>query len=391
MCDSCRHRSAHVLVNRRFRYLAAALLSTVLLCIGSATAWAEESIAIDFVRHGESAANAAGIIDTAPPGTSLTPVGEGQANAVAQAIYAEFGKNIAGLYASPEIRTLETAAPLAEKLGIPLQDVPVLSGLNEIPAGIFNGSPVLSLQGLLYYLAPAAWTLGLVLVPDLGDPSVNGVTFDESFGGAVQTIFDNTVSAGGPTTDVAFSSEGSMAVWTLMNVKNPDFSVVLQQLLTTGQLLPNGGQVVVEGNPGDWTLLSYAGTPVPQDPGLPTELFVDLRDLITAPQIAAYHIWEALGTGDPTTIANAIQSGAGEVGAATVHFPLAVTQDLVGALGGGIQDLVANPAAALNLDALVSGLNLADVATVLPTIGTDLSGLLPGALGAMVAGALALF
>jgi hypothetical protein len=158
---------------------------------------------------------------------------------------------------------------------------------------------------------------------------------------------------------------------------------------------PNGGQVVVEGSPGDWTLLSYAGTPVPQNPGLPTELFVDVRDLITAPQFAAYNIWEALGTGDPTTIANAIQSGVGEVGAATVHFPLAVTQDLVGALGGGIQDLVANPAAALNLDALLGGLNLGglwgDLANLLPTIATEFSALLPGELAAMVGAALTVF
>jgi hypothetical protein len=390
MCDSCRHRSAHPPWNKQFRYLAAVLLSTVLLCIGSATAWAEESIVLDLVRHGESAANAAGVLDNLAPGTGLTPTGEAQATAIADLLKA--AGPYAGTYAGELIRAQETAAPLAEMLNMPVQ---ILPGLNEIPAGIFNGYPMDSLQGILYDLAPVAWVLGFPLVPDLGDLSVNGVTFDESFGGAVQTIYDNTVSAGGATTDAAFSSEGAMAVWTMMNVKNPDFSVVLQQLLTTGQLLPNGGQVVVEGSPGDWTLLSYAGTPVPQNPGLPTELFVDVRDLITAPQFAAYNIWEALGTGDPTTIANAIQSGVGEVGAATVHFPLAVTQDLVGALGGGIQDLVANPAAALNLDALLGGLNLGglwgDLANLLPTIATEFSALLPGELAAMVGAALTVF
>jgi len=38
-------------------------------------------------------------------------------------------------------------------------------------------------------------------------------------------------------------------------------------------------------------------------------------------------------TGDPATIVNAIRDGANEVGAATFHFPFAVTQDLVDAVG----------------------------------------------------------
>ena len=49
-------------------------------------------------------------------------------------------------------------------------------------------------------------------VLDLGDPSVNGVTFDESFGGAVQTIYDGTAGSGSGTPfDAAFSSEGVIA------------------------------------------------------------------------------------------------------------------------------------------------------------------------------------
>jgi hypothetical protein len=376
-------------LRNRFRYVAVGLLTVVFLSIGSAMAWADDSITLDFVRHGESVANAMGIIDTAPPGTGLfSPTGDVQASDVAQAIQAEFGNSIAGIYASQETRTVDTAEPLAKALDMwPLQPDHILPGLNEIPAAIFNGSPDFSLQGLLYYLAPVAWVLGLDLVPDLGDPSVNGVTFDESFGGAVQTIFDNAVASGGSNpTDVAFSSEGAMAVWTLMNVKNPDFSVVLQQLLTTGQLLPNAGQVVVEGSPGDWTLVSYDGTAVPQDPGLPTELFVDFRNLITAPQFAAYNIWEALLTGNPTTIENAIGAGLNEVGTATLNFPILVINDLVGAVQGDIPSAIANLGMGLNPGDLSP-----DVASLLPTLATDAAGLLPGELGAMIGTALTLF
>jgi hypothetical protein len=67
---------------------------------------------------------------------------------------------------------------------------------------------------------------------------------------------------------------------------------------------------------------------------LPTKLFVDVRNVITAPQFAGWDIWEALGTGDPTTIGTAIGHGVEQVGAATVHFPLAMTRDLVEAVRG---------------------------------------------------------
>jgi len=193
--------------------------------------------------------------------------------------------------------------------------------------------------GALYLVAPLAWTLGLDFVPELGsttDP--NGIAFDESFGGAVQSIYDGSVGTddGGTVTDAVFSHEGAIATWTLMNVNNPDFGLVLQEFLNTGELLPYTGQVVVEGSPGDWTLVSWDGTPVPQDPGLPTELFVDSRSLITAPQFAGYDIYEALLTGSSATIDSAIQAGVSQVDTALAQFPVAVFGDIVSAIGGSI-------------------------------------------------------
>jgi hypothetical protein len=325
-------------MRNRYRYIVVGLLSTAMMFIGSALAWADdESIVLDFVRHGESVDNAKGIIDTVPPGTQLDATGEGQATAVATAIQNEF-TNFAGVYDSQELRTQETAAPLLAELAATGQSVTsqTLSGLNEIPAGSFEGDPTNSLEGILYLLGPLSWTLGDVLVPDLGDPSVNGVTFDESFGGAVQTIYDNTVGAGGSLNDVAFSSEGAIAVWTMMNVNNPDFSVLLQEVEKTGGFLPNTGQVVVEGSPGDWTLVSYDGTNVPADPGLGTELFVDFRNLIEAPQFAGYDIYEALLSGNSATIDAALQTGLSQVDTALSQFPVEVFDDIVAALGGTI-------------------------------------------------------
>jgi broad specificity phosphatase PhoE len=318
----------------RLRLVTVGLLSTGLLSIGSALAWADESIVLDFVRHAQSVDNAAGTIDTAPPGTDLTQIGEEQANAVAQAIQSEYGNSIAGIFASQEIRAQETATPLAEALHS--MSVPILSGLNEIPAGTFNGDPTNGLDGILYLLAPLSWVFGDVLVPEPGDPSVNGITFDESFSNAVQTIYDGTASATGTPTDVAFSSEGAIAVWTMMNVNNPDFSVLLQELVSNQQFLPNTGQVVVEGSPGDWTLVSYDGTAVPQDPGLGTEVLVDFRNLIEAPQFADFNIYEALLTGNSATIDSAIQAGVSQVDTALAQFPVEVFNDILGAIGSAL-------------------------------------------------------
>jgi Histidine phosphatase superfamily (branch 1) len=325
-------------MRNRYRYIAVGLLSTAMMSIGSALAWADDgSIVLDLVRHGESVDNAKGIIDTVPPGTQLDATGESEATAVATAIQNEYN-NIAGIFASDEIRTQETATPLAQDLNMyPLDPSHILSGLNEIPAGSFEGDSTTSLEGILYLLGPLSWVFGDVLVPDIGDPSVNGVTFDESFGGAVQTIFGDTVGgAGTSVNDVAFSSEGAIAVWTLMNVNNPDFSVLLQEIETTVGFLPNTGQVVVEGSPGDWTLVSYDGTPVPADPGLGTDLFVDFRNLIEAPQFAGYDVYEALLTGNSATIDAAVQAGVSQIDTALTQFPVAVFDDIVSAFGGAI-------------------------------------------------------
>jgi hypothetical protein len=319
---------------RNPRCIVVGVLSAAFLSMGSAMAWADGSIVLDFVRHGESGDMTA--VNTMVPGPELTDTGEQQAHALVNVLS---GSGIDDIYASAMIRSQETAAPLAEALNLPIQ---ILPGLNEIDAGIFEGIPTnvgdLPLGGALYLLAPLAWTLGFDFVPQLGstiDP--NGIAFDESFSGAVQSIYDGSVGSGtGTVTDAVFSHEAAIAIWALMNVNNPDFSVVLQEFLSTGELLPYTGQVVVDGSPGNWTLVSWDGTAVPQDPGLGTELFVDLRDLITPPQFASYDIYEALLTGNSTTIADALQTGLTQVDTALTQFPVSVFDDIFTALSGTI-------------------------------------------------------
>lgn len=182
---------------------------------------------------------------------------------------------------------------------------------------------------MAYALAPFLWSLGLYFVPQLGSPDANGVVFQDRYSAAVQQIYDISTGGNGDSTDAVFGHEASMVFWTLMNVRNPDFGLIFHEAITTGELLPYNGIVEVQGNPTDgWTLVSWDGQAVPEDPGLLTELLVDVRDFIAAPQMTAFHIAEALLGGDPTVIMAAIQTGADEVAAAALQFPLAVIHDL---------------------------------------------------------------
>jgi broad specificity phosphatase PhoE len=303
----------------------------------------EEPIVIDFVRHGTVTAEGSPPLVTATvPGPPLTDVGQQQAQDVGDKLFNELGgpHGVAGIFAGQEQRMPETAAPFATLEHMTPQ---ILPGLNEIDGGVYEGDPIISPGGILYRLTVAAWPFGLEVAQMPGSKDLNGVAFDERFNDAVDTMYntataDPVVSANGNITDVAYSGEAAITAWTLMNVNNPDLSIFLPLFLKQLEgvdLLPDAGVVTVKGDPEDgWTLVSFNGQSVPP-PGLLTELFVDFRDLITAPQTAEYHIFEAILTGDPTAIEHALQAGLQNVGAAIVQFPQSVINDIVDALNDG--------------------------------------------------------
>jgi broad specificity phosphatase PhoE len=290
-----------------------------------------EDITLDLVRHGQSTDDVNGILGTMPPGAHLTDLGEQQAHDVAAAIQAEFPGGIAGIYASELVRTQETMAALALLPGMP--DVQVLSDLNEIPAGTFEGAPRDLITEANFFLPMASWILGNLYATEPGT-SYNGVVFEDQVNAAVQTIYDNTIAGDGATTAVASSSGGDIAIWILMNVKNPDIWPILQTVLENGGPPPNAGQAILEGNPTDgWTLVSWDGIAVPATPDLFTGLFVDYRDLVYTQQIALWHIWEAIQGGDQADITSALQTGFNDVVAAFQAFPQAVIDTITGAMG----------------------------------------------------------
>ncbi|BBY81714.1 histidine phosphatase family protein [Mycolicibacterium pulveris] len=289
-----------------------AITVAVLFFVSGLPAWAAESMTLTFVRHGQSEANAADRIDTSVPGPGLTQLGQDQAEEVA-VILADRGFD--GIYASNMVRTQLTAAPLAADMG---QTAVVLPGLREISAGIFEGSPESQGLGRLGYgLAPVLWTLGARFVPVLGAP--DGNAFDARVDGAIQEIYDN-----GDRNAVAFSHGATIMFWVMMNVDNPDLTLLLSHPLG------NTGIVVIEGNPEDgWLLKEWDGVAVSANPPLLTKLFVDVRDVVTAPQTALYNVVQAFTTGDIAALANAVRDGVTDVVRAVVEFVPNVVRDIV--------------------------------------------------------------
>lgn len=81
------------------------------------------------IRHGESTANAAGILDTRLPGHPLTEQGHRQAAELAQRLTDE---PVVAVYASRALRARQTALPIAARHGV---DTQVLGGIHEVSVG----------------------------------------------------------------------------------------------------------------------------------------------------------------------------------------------------------------------------------------------------------------
>ena len=280
------------MLRRTLTGLGTVLAAVFLLVVSALPAWAAQAITLTWVRHAQSAANAAGIIDTTVPGPGLTALGDTQAQAIAETLKANAYD---GIYVSNMVRTQLTADPLATDLGLtPV----VLSGVREINAGIFEGRSGL-LAGIGYALPPAAWVLGARFVPVLGGENGNG--FDARVNDAVATIY-----ASGDTNAVVFSHGATIMAWTLMTVDNPNL------LLALTHPLGNTAVVVVNGNPEDgWTLQSWDGVAVDPNPGLLTKLFVAVRKAVVAPQTALYDICHpsnvgGLSGGGPNSVAASV-------------------------------------------------------------------------------------
>ncbi len=317
----------------------------------------ETDVVIDVVRHAQMISPFEDELTPSPafPGAPLSDVGQQQAQDLATKLFDQLGPHVAGIFEGQGLREMETAAPFAGLENMS-DNVPVLPGLDEIDSGIYALDPIDSTGGQLAFLTAGAWSLGspfgLALLDAPGSSDANGVVFDDRFTGAIDTMYSDllanpVVSDNGEITGVAFNSEASIFVWALDNVKNPDLSFFINRIIEAHTvpnglstvLLPNTGVVQIEGNPTDgWTLVSWDGQAIPQDPDLLSSLFVDFRDVALPVQTAEWNVWEALVGGDSTTIVNAVQTGFEQVDSALAQFPES--------LFNSIQDALTNVVAA---------------------------------------------
>lgn len=235
-------------MTHRLRRFAGAVCTALVavaapICVPNAAAADQHDITLTFIRHGQSEGNASGLIDSSTPGPNITELGRSQARAVADKLK---GNHYDGIFASTMVRTQQTAQPMADALH---EQVTVLPGLRELEAGQFEGQPEASAADT-FFSAPQAWLRGdrAARIPG----SLDGNEFDARFDEAVQQIYDS-----GDVNPVAFSHGGAIMLWVMMNVTNPDPS------LLTSRPLNNTDHVVVSGNPADgWKLTDWEGTPI---------------------------------------------------------------------------------------------------------------------------------
>lgn len=104
------------------------------------------------IRHAQSEANAAGLIETALPGTPLTPLGQEQAAKLPVRL-ADHG--IARVLCSTATRSRQTATPLAAALGLELE---VFADLAETVCGELDGRGAEALE--IYQAIMHRWLAG---------------------------------------------------------------------------------------------------------------------------------------------------------------------------------------------------------------------------------------
>jgi probable phosphoglycerate mutase len=94
---------------------------------------AEPTLRLVLVRHGETTANAAGVLDTRLPGYPLSEAGHRQATELARQLADE---PVVAVYASQALRAQQTAQPVAVRHGLAVQ---VLDGVHEVSVGDLEG------------------------------------------------------------------------------------------------------------------------------------------------------------------------------------------------------------------------------------------------------------
>ena len=190
------------------------------------------------VRHGQTHANVARQLDTAVPGLDLTDEGRQQAQALADRLG---GEDLGAIYTSDLVRTQQTAAPLAELLGL---EMVVLPGLREIQAGDWE----MTTDWQPYVDAVVRWREDPHHAIPGGD---SGAGFLQRYDEAIARI-----ASDGHESAVAVSHGAAMRVWCSASLGLPaDFF--------DERRVDNTHVVTMEGGPDiGWRLLAWGDEPV---------------------------------------------------------------------------------------------------------------------------------
>lgn len=196
------------------------------------------------IRHGQTASNVAGQLDTAPPGPGLTDLGRAQARSLVDVLATE---RLSAIYASPLVRTQLTAAPLAEAHGL---DVQVQPGLEEIRAGDVE---------MCSDDDAVATYLGCVVGWMLGDRdrtlpgSHDGHAFLARYDAAVRAIAGRHTEG---DTVVAFSHGAAIRTYTAMRAAGVDARDISERRMM------NTGGVILDGDADGWDLVRWSVEPL---------------------------------------------------------------------------------------------------------------------------------
>jgi probable phosphoglycerate mutase len=197
------------------------------------------------IRHGQTPANVAGELDTAPPGASLTDLGRAQAEAVVGALA---GENVVAVHASPLRRTQQSATPLARARGLAVE---VTDGLEEVRAGDLemrsDREAVETYLGCL-----ATWMRGDL---DRRMPGAqDGHGFLRRYDDAVRRLATGYAE---DETVVAFSHGAAIRTFTALRARGVDIADISERRIR------NTGAVLLEGDPaGGWRLAHWTAEPI---------------------------------------------------------------------------------------------------------------------------------
>lgn len=300
---------------RRWKVVGVALTAMAFFFMSALPAWAAETMRVTFVRHGQSAGNTSGNIDTSTPGPSLTPLGREQAQAVVDKLG---DNNYDAIYASQMIRTQQTAGPMSAYLGLPIQ---VLPGLQEIEAGDYEGTPESGALGG-YLQAPIAWAFAGQLGARIPG-SIDGNEFDARVDGALKTMYDK-----GDRNAIVFSHGGTIMFWTMMNAQN--LTLAEKGMLLGQHALGNTDYVVIEGNPEDgWVLVDWNGQRFSPEPTFEHEVGLQMRTLTRQLEAAMKQVTDSFATGDVIKVATAINHSVADAAFSVTKFNRAINAEVI--------------------------------------------------------------